>query len=326
MIEKYCIILANAMKHRIQFMVLLCIVLCIFHACNQDLTQVPVLSGEPVKICELPDLDSLNGPDLKRQHVVDHGFIRAGDGSWQLWACMRGTAVGRLLYGWQGKSLTEAGWLPHGVVARADASWDEVTVPEEKIQAPYFIRQDSAWLCFYNSNGFRVMRSDDGINYRRFHFRDGTNLVFDKAGRDVMIMEDEGLYYAYSTISTVSRDNWRSGFIVVRTSKNILDWSDYTIVSQGGIGGNGPVSAESPFVLKKGGMYYLFRSSSWTGKCYVYASDDPYNFGVNNDSKLITMLPVKAPELIQLDGQWYISDIADFTGIRIYRLEWILKR
>jgi hypothetical protein len=64
-------------------------------------------------------------------------------------------------------------------------------------------------------------------------------------------------------------------------------------------------------------MYYLFRSSSWTGKCYVYASDD---------SKLITMLPVKASELIQLDGQWYISDIADFTGIRVYRLEWILKR
>lgn len=46
------------------------------------------------------------------------------------------------------------------------------------------------------------------------------------------------------------------------------------------------------------------------------------NFGVNDDSKLIATLQVKAPEIIYENGQYYISDLADFQGIKLARLKW----
>jgi len=112
--------------------------------------------------------------------------------------------------------------------------------------------------------------------------------------------------------------------VILRTSKDLKRWSDYTIVSAGGIAGNGPVSAESPFVIKIDGYYYLFRASSMTFKTYVYRTDTPYHFGVNDDLKLITQLPIKAPEFIYYDGQYYISDLSDFKGIKLAKLNWEL--
>ncbi|MGW8316545.1 MAG: hypothetical protein ACWGNV_13155 [Bacteroidales bacterium] len=291
-------------------------------SCHRNSIPVPELSAESWKISTYPDLDSLNGPDPLRQDIVDHGFIQVSDSSWRLWACIRGTAVGRILYGWTGNSLEGPSFEETGIVVRADSGWGEQVSPEEKMQAPYFMPCDSGYYCFYNSNGLRIMYSPDGQQFRRIMFRQGSNLVFDQSGRDVMILKHQGIFYAYSTISTISADGWKSGFIVVRTSEDLHHWSDYTVVSSGGMAGNGPVSAESPFVLYHGDYFYLFRSSSITGKCYVYASDNPYQFGVNDDSRWIATLPLKAPEIIRHRGDWYISDLDDFRGIRLRKLVW----
>ena len=113
-------------------------------SCNNQHQQVtapvPVIDGEFWRIGEAPDLDSLNGPDADKQHVVDHGFVKDHSGTWHLWACMRGTKVGRLLYEWEGQSLTDGKlWQKKGVVARAEAAWGEqVRDGVEQIQAPYF--------------------------------------------------------------------------------------------------------------------------------------------------------------------------------------------
>jgi len=295
------------------------------HACEQaaeETIPVPVIVSDQWRICEMPDLDSLNGPNPDRQHIVDHGFAQADNGQWLLWACMRGTKVGRLLYGWQGTSPDEGPWKPLGVVARANADFGEKTTPEESIQAPYFLKLNGTYHCFYNSNGIRLMTSEDGIHFARTVDDQGNNILYKEGGRDVMVMHDNGTYYAYSTVSTVARDGWKYGYVILRTSPDLKQWSDYTIVSAGGIAGNGPVSAESPFVLKYEGYYYLFRASSITFKTYVYRSDNPYHFGVNDDSKLVTALPIKAPELILFNDQWYISDLADWQGIKLAKLEW----
>ena len=131
------------------------------------------------------------------------------------------------------------------------------------------------------------------------------------------------LYLAYSCVTTVSRDDWLSAFVIVRRSKDLREWSDYSIVSQGGICGNGAVSAESPFVVQRGTWFYLFRSSSTDFNTYVYRSDTPFHFGSNDDSKLISILPIKAPEIIEHGGQWYISELDDFRGIKMSRLSWV---
>ncbi len=291
---------------------------------RQATAPVPVIDGEFWRIGTAPDLDSLNGPDPGNQHVVDHGFVKDSNNTWHLWACMRGTSVGRLLYEWEGQSLSDRKlWQQKGVVARADASWGEqVRDGVEQIQAPYFRKVGDQYFCFYNSAGIRLMTSKDGMDFQRVPLKNNSNLLYEKGGRDVMVFDEGDTYYAYSTISTVARDGWLRGFVSLRTSKDLIKWSDYTIVSEGGKAGNGAVSAESPFVQKYKGYYFLFRSSSSTGSCFVYRSKDPYNFGVNNDDKLIAELPVWAPEIILDDGQWYISDIDDFQGVKLARLKW----
>jgi hypothetical protein len=138
-----------------------------------------------------------------------------------------------------------------------------------------------------------------------------------------MVMKEGNVYYSYSTVSTVARDGWKYGFVILRTSEDLKRWSDYTIVSSGGIAGNGPISAESPYVVRIEGSYFLFRSSSVTAKTYVYRSDTPFHFGVNDDAKLVTQLDIKAPEIILYKDQYYISDLADFRGIKLARLEWV---
>lgn len=283
----------------------------------------PRIASKWWRVCEMPDLGELTGSDPDKQHIVDHGFIRASNDKWQLWACIRGTAVGRILYRWEGDHLEEGPWIQKGIAARADASFGERTQPQETIQAPFFLKIKDEYYCFYTSNGARVMISRDGIHFRRDVFGNNGNLMYKDSGRDIMLFEEDGQFFSYSTISTVAKDGWKYGFIILRTTRDLKKWSDYTIVNEGGRAGNGPISAESPFVIKIENLYYLFRSSSITGKTYVYCSENPYHFGVNDDSKLIEVLSIKAPEIIRDHDQYYISDLADFKGIKLARLEWI---
>ncbi len=289
--------------------------------------QVPVVDSDWWRICLMPDLGELNGPDPKRQHIVDHGFIRAKNGKWVLWACIRGTAVGRLFYGWMGDSLEEGPWEPIGIVARARAECGEQTRPDELIGAPFFAQFDGSYYCFYHSGddscrGICLMTSEDGVNYTRRLNEQGRSMLIPQSGRDAMVLKIGSSYFAYSTISTVAKDGWPRGFVIVRTSKDLKRWSDYTVVSEGGIAGNGVVSAESPFVVELDGYFYLFRSSSIDFNTYVYRSTNPFNFGINDDSMLIAKFSIKAPEIIHFNGQYYISDLADFQGIKLAKLRW----
>jgi hypothetical protein len=128
--------------------------------------------------------------------------------------------------------------------------------------------------------------------------------------------------HAYSTISTFDG----RGYIMLRTSTDLQTWSAGKNVNEGGPGGAGPVSAESPFVVALHGYYYLFRASSENGRTYVYRSATPDDFGVNDSSKLVATFRVKAPEIVEENGEWFISDLADFKGLKVARLRWVLER
>jgi len=285
--------------------------------------QIPVIDSDGWRICEMPDLGELNGADLSKQGLVDHGFYLDDDGVWHLWAAIRGTGCGHPICAWESRSLTEGPWDYKGIILRSEARYGELVEANglEHVCAPFFIKHEGLWNCFYNSNSICRLRSADGKTFERVLDANGKSRAYD-GGRDPMVLKIDDLYFAYSCITTVSGDDWLKGFIIVRTSPDLEEWSDYTIVSEGGMAGNGPVSSESPFVVELDGFFYLFRATSTDFKTYVYRSDTPYNFGVNDDSKLITTLPVTAPEIVLHDGQYYISDLADFQGIKLARLRW----
>ena len=297
---------------------------------SDAIARKPVLVGEPWKIALMPDLGELSGPIPRKQHIVDHGFIRDINGDWQLWACMRGTKVGRLLYGWEGESIRQGPWKPKGIVARADSSYGEKVTDDgtETIQAPHFRKIGETWYCFYNSAGVRYMTSRDGIDYTRAgsdrpkEQREGANLLGAPGGRDVMILSHDDVYYSYATVSEITPEGKKRGYVVGSSSPDLQSWSPPVVVSEGGSGGPGLVDAESPFVQYLDGYFYLFRSSSTSGKTFVYRSTDPLRFNQNNDDGLVADLPIWAPEIMEVDGEWYISDLGDFQALLIHRLEW----
>ena len=50
------------------------------------------------------------------QEPVDHHVFQSRDGAWHLWGCIRGTAVGRVLYHWESDSLEKEHWTQTGEV------------------------------------------------------------------------------------------------------------------------------------------------------------------------------------------------------------------
>jgi hypothetical protein len=284
--------------------------------------KVPTLEGDPWRLFPMPDLGELKGADLSRQHIVDHGFYQTPAGKWRCWACIRGAAVGRIFYGWEGDSLDRGGWRPLGVTLRSSAEWGEAGAgtSNETLHAPYFLRIDGVENMFYDSRGVRMMRSTDGLHFERVDLGgDRRNVLYPDGGRDVMLLKVGDTYHSYLTVSTRERE----GYVILKTSKNLLDWTAAKIVCRGGKAGDGPVSAESPFVVALDKYFYLFRASSTEPVTFVYRSEDPAYFGVNDDRNLIAELPLKAPEVVLHSGNWYISDLADFQGLMLRRLQWL---
>lgn len=166
--------------------------------------------------------------------------------------------------------------------------------------------------------------STDGKMFTRV-LRDGRSGIFREPGddantRDPMIIKIDGLYYCYYVASPGDH-----GAIYVRTSRDLDTWSDSKIVCAGGTPGDGPWSAECPFVVRRGDDYYLLRTQKYgrTALTHIYCSKDPMDFGVNNDRCLVGSLPVAAPEVIERDGEYVLAALdLGLNGIRLAPLEW----
>lgn len=113
--------------------------------------------------------------------------------------------------------------------------------------------------------------------------------------RDACIFYDENvgkylMYYAGTGIR-------------LRTSDDLIHWSDSVQVMGVPVGFS---AAESPYVVKKGKMYYLFVSGFDYGRVAVYASEDYSSFG-NPRSDILGEINGHAPEIVYTDGKYYIA-------------------
>ncbi len=297
--------------------------------------HIPVLASEPWHITGYPELGNLAN-DAEHE-VVDHAIWQSADGKWHCWACVRGTKIGRLLYGWEGATLEQTDWKPDGITMRAERSYGESIndwFGEEWIQAPYVLHQGDTYYMFYGGHNTELgecqiclATSPDGRRFERYKNPQGMSRLFVGPGeaRDPMVLKvgEQWVCY-YCGHDTGQR---RPCKVYARTSSNLLDWSDYREVSWGGLAsGEGFWSTECPFVVYLDGYYYLFRTSEYRSpaRTHVYRSRDPFNFGLGNDSKLVTTLRVAAPEVVQVGDQYYISSVEDLHGgVQLFKLQWM---
>ncbi len=292
----------------------------------QEAVLIPAIDGGSWTIAGNPDVHPYTTPE---QEPVDFGLWQAADGSWQLWSCIRKTSIPgrtRLLHRWEGKRLTDRDWTPMGIAMMADPGFGETP---GGLQAPHVIRHGDVWEMFYG-DWVRLCRASsfDGKTFARRLAPDGNAGMFgegpDANARDAMVIRIGGRWHCYYTAHPD-----RKGAVYVRTSEDLETWSESKMVAFGGSAGTEFYSAECPHVVARGGWYYLFHTQRYRGdpQTSVYRSKDPMNFGINDDSYLVTRLPVAAPEIVVHEGQEYIASLLpDLRGVRIARLTWKQKQ
>ena len=286
--------------------------------------RVPRLTGDSWIIAGNPYLGELTG---EKQQPVDFSVWQARDGTWQLWSCIRNTREPgntRLLYRWEGADIEQPHWQPRGIAMHAEAEYGETP---GGLQAPFVSRGPDGYLMVYGDwEHICAATSSDGESFTRRLQADGHTGMFTEGRgwntRDPMLLRVGDRWHCYYTAFP---DHQGADF--VRTSLDTVNWNESRRVAFGGEAGTNPYSAECPFVIESvPGEFYLFRTQRYGREaiCRVYHSRDPFNFGIEEDSKLVTSLPVAAPEIVHHDDRWFIAYLRPpLDGIKVSRLEWV---
>jgi hypothetical protein len=257
--------------------------------------------------------------------------------------------VGRILYHWEGESLTQPNWRQTGEIMRVDQAagesledWDG----KEWIQSPFVIREGNTYYMFYGGHGtgvtasgervpagdFRMscqiclMTSPDGRGWTRYRNAQGQSRVFVGPGeaRDPSLIKIDGLWHLYYA-GYHNEDRAEVGYYV-RTSADLIHWSDWRLVHQDRQYGGGNWGHECPHVVFRDGYYYLFRTQHYaTAQSHVFRSEDPLDFGIGDASdKYVGPIAVAAPEIV-VDpdgGEFITSNHALRLGTQLCRLRW----
>lgn len=154
------------------------------------------------------------------------------------------------------------------------------------------------------------------------------NLVFNEpSNRDFCVFWDErvGKYLMYYATNDSPGPK-------IRTSDDLIHWSEpKTVLTV--LSGDPHGYSESPFVLFRDGLYYLWTSGIDYSHTHLYISEDPFNFGDAIENS-IEEIPGHAPEIVTDNGMDYMacSMIStypskspgdhDLNGIYIQKLRW----
>lgn len=297
---------------------------------------IPTIDGPWWQVAGNPDLGEYSSD---RQQPVDFGVWQAADGTWQLWSCIRNTKcpgeyTQRLLHGWEGKSLFDEDWTPTGIKWLARPELGEVA---GGMQAPHVIHEAPFYYLFYGDwRRICLAKSVDGKNFQRvlggngqpdLFTEDAGEPVTNNTARDAMTLKIGNTFFCYYTSHTAGPDG--NGKAYCRTSLNLRDWSESVVVSETPpyLSNSARYSDECPHVvyLPEAKRYYLFVTQLYgkRSQTTVYASPTPVYFGINSDLYQVCTLPVAAPEIILLDGKYYIAALTpELDGIQIARLKW----
>ncbi len=322
--------------------------------------QRPVIASDWIIIGPNPDMKNIGIPFQERQEAVDHHVFCGPDKKWHLWSCLRNCSGmnRRILYHWEGESLQQEQWTCTDEILLGDTQYGECLggaegTQDTQIQSPFVVEQDGTWYMLYG--GLTVsaedseqtgdallatrgtcqmclMTSPDGRSWTR-HLNDkGQSRIFTGPGnvRDPSLIKIDGLWYCYYA-GYHDGDPLNCG-IYLRTSQDLMNWSDWEIVNYDEHFHHHAYMAESPTVIEHEGLYYLFRTENYqSARSHVYCSDDPRNFGIDDGRKVdmneyyVGRIPVAAPELItDHNGDLYVSSNHDLSGgVRLARIAWV---
>lgn len=257
----------------------------------------PVIAGE---------WQVLFRPEKNGNYVNDHTVVRGADGLWHLYGI---TSFGGHSY--------EERYFAHGRGARLDAPFEECGRVVDRgtlAWAPCVIGKGDNYYMFYGPSPTSL-----AVSFDMFEWYGYPVTLLDEppmaAHRDHFVLKlDEDLYLMYVA---GTRDG--KGAISLFSSQDLLTWrfEGFALTS----GGRAPLrngcgAMESPFVLKKDGLFYLFLtytdcSDETYNDTLVFCSADPRYFGEYDGEagalQPIAKLKAHAAEILIEDGRYFIT-------------------
>lgn len=244
------------------------------------------------------------------RYLNDHTIVRDDSGTFHVFGITDES---------QGKPSAENQFL-HATAARLEGPWTDqadalVADPVSEgccIWAPFVTRDRDGWIMYYNATvGERVLRRADSTDLVTWKRTERWAEVSRRppGGRDPFVLLANGRRYLYSV--GVLDDH---GQIVVTSQEERDDtsaWSELVPVITDPEPVIGWGNLESPFVVRYEGLYYLFltrtlndaRRSYGYFNTLVFVSDRLDHW----DWQPITELRAHAAEIIQHDGQWFLT-------------------
>lgn len=245
-------------------------------------------------------------PQQYGNYVNDHTIVKGADGNWHLYGI---TSHGG--HSWEERYFVHgSGESLHSTFAEVGKSIDRGTLA----WAPCVIRKDENYYMFYGPSPTSLAVSFDMNEWY------GYNVVLQNeppmaAHRDHFVLQIEDNKYLMYVVGVHNK----KGAVSCFSSCDLLTWdfAGFALTS----GDAAPLkpgwgAMESPFVVKKDGLYYLFitytdSSDETYNDTLVFCSDDPLRFGEYNGgiggAKPITKLSAHAPEIIEENGEYFIT-------------------
>lgn len=257
--------------------------------------EIPYING---------DYKILFQPQKYGNYVNDHCIIK-GNGSYHLFGITSFTS-----------SPPDERMFVHGVGNSLSAPFNEVGVSINTgtlAWSPCVIEKDDHYYIYYGPSPSKMAVSPD------FYEWFGYPITIENEPpmamhRDHFVMQIGDRYYMYA-----SGIKDKKGCLSVASSFDLLHWKfeGYALTSDD----KAPLKPawgafESPFIVKRDDYYYLFITYTDCNDAnyndtFVFASKDPLNFGCymgdKNPAQLVTKLYAHAPEILQEDGQYYIT-------------------
>jgi beta-fructofuranosidase len=259
--------------------------------------KIPQISGE---------WQVLFKPEKNGNYVNDHTVIIGSDGKWHLYGItsfVGSPAQERYFVHGVGESLLKPFAEVGRSIDRGTLAW-----------APCVVNKDDNYYMFYGPSPTSLAVSFD--MYEWF----GTNVYLKNeplmgAHRDHFVIRVSDEKYLMYVVGVYNK----KGAISCFSSSDLIHWDfeGYALTS----GDDAPLKPawgafESPFVVKKDGLYYLFVTyTNCSNDTYqdtlVFCSSDPKNFGEYNGGQggaiPITKLYAHAAEVLEQDGEFYIT-------------------
>ena len=259
-------------------------------------------------------------------YINDHTFVRAPGHRWHLFGITHPEPADPL----------DEDFFAHATARSLHGPWTKQppVLPvdpaqgEQHVWAPHVIRHAGRWWMFYSGGDvdhtryrMQLATSRDLRTWTRHPanplFQDG----FD--ARDPYVRRVGGRWVMYYTAN--ERPDGGHHLVAYRTSRDLIHWSGrrvaYTDPAIGTFGG----PTESPFVVRRGGHWYLFVccTGSYTGT-KVLRSRDPLHFDAD---QVVGRIDAHAAEVIRDRGRWWISAAGwGYGGVSLAPLDFRAER